>query len=109
MDLRSYYRNIRNIEASIEDEFPIVKSLNAELGGQTGRLTEVTRLVAARMITDGLAELASAAETRKKRAVVESARKAEEDRRQAARIQFTILSEADLQAVQRSARGSNKD
>lgn len=109
MDLRSYYRNIRDIEASIEDEFPIVKSLNAELGGQTGRLTEVTRLVAARMITDGLAELASAAETRKKRAVVENARKAEEERRQAARIQFTILSEADLQAVQRSARGSNKD
>lgn len=109
MDLRSYYRNIRDIEASIEDEFPIVKSLNAELGGRTGRLTEVMRLVAAQMIADGLAELASAAETRKKRASVETARKAEEERRQAARIQFTILSEADLQTVQRSARGSNKD
>ena len=61
------------------------------------------------MLTDGIAELATNEETRVYRARLEEARKKEEQRRKAAQIQFTILSEADVRALQRSGRGSRKE
>lgn len=109
MDLRAYYRKVRGIEASIEEEFPVIKSLATEDGGKAGQLTEVTRAIAARMINDEFAELAAADEVREYRKRAEEARKQEEQRRRAAEIQFTILSEADLQTLQGAARKGRKD
>jgi hypothetical protein len=109
MDLKAYYRKIREVEATIEEEFPLVKSVATEEGGPEGRLTEVPRAVAARMITDGSAVLADADEAKKFRAHVETARKAEEERRQAEKIQFTILSESNFRSLQRSTRGGRKE
>jgi hypothetical protein len=109
MDLRGYYRKIRELEATIVEDFPIVRSVALEDGGRSGKLTEVPRAVAARMVVDGSAEIADAEEARQFRQNVEEARKAEEQRRQASQIQFTILSEADLQGLQRSTRGSGKN
>ena len=40
MDLKAYYKKIRDVEAAIDEEFPIVKSLAQEVGGPGGRLTE---------------------------------------------------------------------
>ena len=108
MDLKAYYKKIRDVEAAIDEEFPIVKSLAREVGGPGGRLTEVSRTVAARMITDGFAELATAKEGRELRARAEEARKAEQERREAERIQFAILSEEDLRSLQGSGKGSRK-
>ena len=109
MDLRGYYRKIREAEASIPENFPIVKSIATEGDGHGGRLTEVSRAVAARMLTDGVAELASSEEAGEFRKQAEEAREAEKQRRQASQIQFTILSEADLQSLQRSSRGTGKN
>jgi hypothetical protein len=109
MDLKAYYRKVREIEASIEEEFPVVKSLATEDGGKAGRLAEVTRAIAARMIFDGIAESASAEEIRDFRMVAEEARKNEDQRRRSAEIQFTILSEADLRSLQGASRKSRKD
>ena len=33
MDLKAYYKKIRDVEAAIDEEFPIVKSLAQEVGG----------------------------------------------------------------------------
>jgi hypothetical protein len=109
MDLRGYYRKIRELEATIVEAFPIIRSIALEDGGQSGKLTEVPRAVAARMVVDGSAEIAGAEDTQQFRQNVEEARKAEEQKRQASQIQFTILSEADLQGLQRSTRGSGKN
>jgi hypothetical protein len=109
MDLRAYYRKLRETETSITEDFPIVKSLATEEGGRAGRLTEVPRVAAARMLLEGSAELATAEETRDFRAAVKQALEAEEQRRQAAQIHFTILSEADLQSLQRSPKASGKN
>ena len=108
MDLKAYYQKVRDAERAIEEEFPIVKSLAGEGAGRGGRLAEVSRAVAARMITDGLAELATVKERRELRARVETARKAEQERREAERIQFAILSEADLRSLQGSGKESRK-
>ena len=109
MDLRGYYRRIRELESSIEDEFPVVRSLATDDGGKAGQLTEVPRAVAARMINDGAAELVDAQEAKEFRLRAAEAHQREEKRRRAEQIQFTILSEADLRSVQGEKRGSRKD
>jgi hypothetical protein len=109
MDLKAYYRKTREIENSIEEEFPVVRSIATEDGGNAGRLTEVTRAIAARMVNDGIAELAGADEVSEFRKQAEEARQQEEQRRRAAEIQFTILSEADLRTLQGAARKGRKD
>jgi hypothetical protein len=109
MDLRAYYRKIRGVEASIEVEFPVIRSLATDDGGNAGQLTEVSRAIAARMITDGIAELATAEEAREFRTRAEEARAQEEQRRRAAEIQFTILSEADLRTLQGAAKKGRKE
>jgi hypothetical protein len=109
MDLKAYYRKVREIETSIEDEFPVIKSIATEDGGQAGRLAEVTPAIAARMIHDGIAELATTEEVREFRKRAQEARTQEEQRRRAAEIQFTILSEADLRTLQGASRKSRKE
>ena len=109
MDLKAYYRKVRGVEASIEEEFPVIRSLATEEGGIAGRLTEVPRAVAAQMINDGKAVLAADEEAHEFRRSVEEARKRELQRARAAEIQFTILSEADLRTLQGASRRSAKE
>lgn len=104
MDLKAYYRRIRELENSIEQEYVVIKSLPTEAGGQGGRLTEAPRAAAARMIVDGVVELASGEETREFHERAAEALRQEGERRRAAQVQFSIISEADLQALARSPR-----
>ncbi len=99
MDLKKYYRKIRDLEAVIEDDFPVVKSLATEAGGLGGKLTEATKSVAARMIVDGVAELASDAEATEFRRLAEEAKRREAERRRSEQVQFHVLSESDLKAM----------
>lgn len=99
MDLKKYYRKIRELEATIEDEFPVVRSLPTEAGGVGGKLTETTRPVAARMVVDGVAELASDEEAAEFRRLAEETRRREEERRRGEQVQFHVLSEGDLRAM----------
>jgi hypothetical protein len=59
MDLRAYYRTMRAIEAGIPEESVVIVSLETGDGGRAGVCTDVPRAVAARMITEEKAELAS--------------------------------------------------
>jgi len=109
MDLKKYYRKIREIESAIEDVYPIVKSLATEAGGLRGKLTETTKLVAARMIVDGIAELASRDEADEFRRSAEEARKREEERRRGEQVQFHVLSESDLKAMLKTGPRGRKE
>lgn len=109
MDLKAYYRKIREIESGIADEYPVVKSLATPNGGRQGHLTEVTKAVAARMLAEGSVEIASAEEALDYRKRITTAQQAEEERREAAKIQFTIISEGDLRGLRRGGRGSQKE
>jgi hypothetical protein len=75
MDLRIYYQKIREVESKIEAEFPVVKSRETADGGKGGTLTEVSRNTAAKLIVDGVAELASGDEMEQFREQVEAAKK----------------------------------
>jgi hypothetical protein len=96
MDLRLYYQKIRDIEATIADEFPVVVSRDTGDGGKSGTLTEVPRRIAAKMIVEGQARLAA---MEQKQAFLESqadAKRLLDQVEAAARIQVTVVSAAEL-------------
>jgi len=109
MDLKGYYRKIREAESSLGEEFPILRSLATEEGGKAGRLVEVSRAVAARMLVDEIAELASTDEAAEFRSGIERAREKEQERRRAEQIQFTILAERDIDVLRKATRNARKD
>jgi hypothetical protein len=59
MDLRVYYRKIREVEATIPGTSTLVVSMDTPDGGKAGTITEVPRRVAAKMVVDGTAKLAT--------------------------------------------------
>jgi len=59
MDLRAYYRKIRETEALLEGEDIVVVSLATSEGGKAGVRTEVPRGIAAKLISEGRARVAS--------------------------------------------------
>jgi hypothetical protein len=59
MDLRQFFKKIRDVEDGIVDQFPLVASLETGDGGKSGVVSEVPRCQAARMIVEGKARLAS--------------------------------------------------
>jgi hypothetical protein len=59
MDLRTYYRKIRETEVSIDSEEVVIVSLATPEGGKAGVRTEAPRAIAARQIAEGRARLAT--------------------------------------------------
>ena len=64
MDLRIYYQKIRDAQAKITDPCPVIVSRETPDGGKEGTLTEVPVGIAAKMVVDGAARLATTEETR---------------------------------------------
>jgi hypothetical protein len=64
MDLRGYYHKVREMESKIAELFTVIVSLETADGGKAGTPTEVSRALAAKMVVEGLARLATAAEKR---------------------------------------------
>jgi len=59
MDVRAYYRKIRETEATLKGEHFVVVSLETSEGGKPGVRTEVSRPTAAKLIAESRARLAS--------------------------------------------------
>ena len=72
MDLRVYYQKIRKIEAELKDPEVVIVSRETPDGGKRGMKSEVPRSVAARLISDEKADLASPEEAAQFRAEVET-------------------------------------
>src|ERR1700758_1621857 len=71
MDLRVYYQSIRKIEAEIKDPVVVGVSHATEDGGKAGIRTDVPKRLAAKLITEGKARLATAGEAAEFRTEVE--------------------------------------
>ncbi len=59
MDLKAYYRRVREIEASLPEGDVLVASLATPDGGKAGVLTELNRFDAAKLMADGRARSAT--------------------------------------------------
>jgi len=99
MDLRLYYQKIRETSSKITEAFPVVVSKESTDGGKDGILSEVTRAVAARMLVEGSARLATAGETDAFHQKHTEARRAAEQAAAAARVQLTVLTTDELHTL----------
>jgi hypothetical protein len=104
MDLKVYYQKIRQIEAALGEAYVVLVSQDTPDGGRAGVRTEASRLVAAKMIVEGRARLASAEETAEHRERAAEAKRAAEQVAAAGRMQITVVSEADLRALRGATR-----
>jgi hypothetical protein len=102
MDLRVYFQKMRAIERDIPEPYVIVSSLETPDGGKAGRLTEVPRAVAAQLLIDARARLATADETREYKERAERARIEVEQAIARAGMQFTLLTEQESRALRSS-------
>jgi hypothetical protein len=59
MDLRTWYKKVRDAEASLTGEHLVMVSLATSEGGKEGVRTEVPRSIAARLVAETRARVAS--------------------------------------------------
>jgi hypothetical protein len=104
MDLRVYYQKMRQIEASLGEANVVVVSQETPDGGRAGVRTEAPRLVAAKLIVEGRARLATAEEASEYREQTAEAKRGAEQAASAGRMQITVISEADLRALKGTTR-----
>ncbi|MBC8167105.1 MAG: hypothetical protein H7Y20_14705 [Bryobacteraceae bacterium] len=104
MDIRSYFRKIREIESSLSTPWIVMMSLETPDGGKPGLTTEVTRYMAAQLIVENRARLATEAEAHEYRAGLEQARADAEHERMASKVQFAVISEENIRAMKTGIR-----
>ncbi len=98
MDLKQYFRRLREIEESFIDKYPVVISLETPDGGKAGLIAETSRHVAAKMIVEGRAVLANAEQKTAYYDHQEANKKAAEKAELAKRVQVAIIADPDFQA-----------
>ena len=104
MNLQGFYQKVRETEAAIGEEFPLIVSQGTSDGGKAGTFTEVPRRLAAKMVVENQARLATAKETTAyKESLAEARRKAEQSAA-ATRLQISVLSTQELEQLKADAR-----
>jgi hypothetical protein len=98
VDVRQYYRKVREAENSILEPYPLMVSLETSDGGRAGIISEVSREAAAKLIVEGRAVPATVEEQVLYREKQAAARERAESADLARRVQVAIISEADLHA-----------
>src|ERR1700753_3955365 len=96
MDLRAYYGKVREAEASLKSEHVVMVSFATPEGGKEGVRTEVPRLVAAKLIAEGRARVATDKEADEFRANMRSGRAKYEREEAARRFQVMVIPSTDL-------------
>ena len=109
MDLRVFYTKIREATDLIPGDFAVLVSRETPDGGKPGVTSEAAKAVAARMLVEGRARLATPEEVEAFRLRErEMSLKAERDIAPA-RLQVAVLSEKDIEALQAGRPSKSKD
>jgi hypothetical protein len=102
-DLNGYFTQMRENEKSIPDEFPIVVSHKTGDGGVAGRLTEVTRRIAARLLVEGAAHLADIMEAENFRKAKQQAKASAESMAASAKLELAVAAAAEVERLAKAA------
>jgi hypothetical protein len=108
MDLRQFYRKIREIESTIPDKYPLVTSLATGDGGKEGLVSEVPRYQAARMIVEAKARLATDEEKKEYLDSIAAVHKHIEELEATRRAQFGFLFPSDVKQAAPKPKTSTK-
>ena len=104
MDLRVYYAKMREAAATIPGECAVVMSLETPDGGKAGVCMEASKVVAARLLVDSRARLATAEETATYYSQQAELRAKAEQDLAPARLQVAVLSEQDIESFKSGRR-----
>jgi len=91
MDLRAFYQKVRETETAMPSPQVVLVSLATPDGGKTGVVTEVPTLIAARMVVEGAARLATDVEIQTFREHETTVRQALEDAAAASKVQVVVV------------------
>jgi hypothetical protein len=91
MDLRSYYKKVRDAEATLKGNDIVLVSLVTSEGGKEGIFTEAPRGVASKLIAEGRARVATDAEASEFREGLRAAREKYEQEEAARRLQVVMV------------------
>jgi hypothetical protein len=108
MDLRTFFQKLRKLEQEIADPHVVMVSEETSDGGRPGQLSEVSRAIAARLILEGRAHLATPEESAAFRAAAQKALEEAQQRLLADKVQVNVISDADLRAMKSAARAEKK-
>jgi hypothetical protein len=97
MDLRSYYKKLREAEATLTAEHLVMVSLETSEGGKAGVRTEAPRAIAAKLIAEERARVATEEEAREFHEANREARVAHEEVEAAKRIQVMVIPARDFE------------
>jgi hypothetical protein len=95
MDVRSYYKKVKDTEEALRGSEVVLVSQATPEGGKEGVRTEAPRGVAARMIAEGRARVATDAEAAEFREGLRAARQKHERDEAARRVQIVVMPQAD--------------
>jgi hypothetical protein len=99
MDLQLHYGKMRQEEQKMTDEFPVIASNETSDGGKANIFVEVTRRIAARFITLGLARIASGEEKKIFDDAKIAARQAAIDALERANVSATLLATRSIERL----------
>jgi hypothetical protein len=99
MDIRHYYQKIREVRSTIKEPFVVVVSQETPEGGQAGVMTEVPAHLAARLIVEGRAVLATEEQAQRFYEEQRRAREAAEQEALSRRIQVAVVSDNDVRKL----------
>lgn len=102
MDLREYYQKIRETEQKLTGSSVVVVSTQTPDGGKEGVRTEVPKHIAAKMLVEGRARLASDVEAREFAEQKLEAKQLADEIAAASRMQVTVVASNELRNPTRS-------
>ncbi len=91
MDLRSYFKKVRDADAGLTGEHFVTVSMETSEGGKAGVPTEVPRSIAAKLIAEVRARVATEDETLAFREENRAARAAHQQDEAAKRVQVMVI------------------
>jgi hypothetical protein len=104
MDLRVFFQKLRKLEQEIAEPHVVVVSHETPDGGRAGQFAEVSRNIAARLILEGHAHLATPEESTEFRDSAKKAMEEAQHRLMADKVQVNVISEADLRAMKNAPK-----
>ena len=104
MDLRDFFKRIREIEATIENAYTLVVSHDTTDGGKGGVATETPRNIAARLIAEGRARMATPEEIVVHQEAIRLAVEEADKAALADRVQVALVSDADLEGLKKKTK-----
>jgi hypothetical protein len=93
MDIRRYYRELRELEAQIKEKDIFVTSLETPDGGRAGQVAEVAKRTACKLLVEGRARKSTPAEIEAYKREQAARRATAEKERLAEQVRFHLVTD----------------